>query len=130
MIKSDKFLSLSNRLSMPDFSNLLYACSHLNLLERNYEWPILLEAFSQKIQHNFDINYAIKCMLSFALAKVGTGEEFWQPLLNLIIIYLQKPGGDEMLNDLFIVTNLLYMLAVQEDMSTPDQIQSLKHFLQ
>lgn len=130
MIKSDKFLSLSNRLSMPDFSNLLYACSHLNLLERNYEWPILLEAFSQKIQHNFDINYAIKCMLSFALAKVGTGEEFWQPLLNLIIIYLQKPGGDEMLNDLFIVTNLLYMLAVQEDMSTPDQIQSLKHCLQ
>ena len=59
-------------------------------------------------------------MLSLTLAKVGTGEEFWQPLLNLIIIQLQKQNGYELLNDLFIVTNLLYMLAAQEDMATPD----------
>ena len=112
MIKSDRFLSYSSRLPMPDFSNLLYACSHLNLLEKNYEWPILLEAFSQKLQHQFDINYVIKCMLSLSIAKVGTGEEFWQPLLNLIIMQLEKQSGSDMLNDLFIVTNLLYMLAV------------------
>ncbi len=59
-------------------------------------------------------------MLSLTLAKVGTGEEFWQPLLTLIIIQLQKQNGCELLNDLFIVTNLLYMLAAQEDMATPD----------
>jgi hypothetical protein len=120
MIKSDKFLSLSSRLPITDFSNLLYACSHLNLLDKNYEWPILLEAFSHKIQSHFDIRHAIKCMLSLALAKVGTREEFWQPLLNLIIIQLEKTNGNDLLNDLYIVTNLLYMLAAQEDMSTPD----------
>lgn len=81
---------MASRLPMSDFSNLLYACSHLNLLEKNYEWPILLEAFSQKLQHQFDIHYVIKCMLSLSLAKVGTAEEFWQPLLNLIIIQLEK----------------------------------------
>ena len=70
--------------------------------------------------NHFDIHHVIKCMLSLTLAKVGTGEEFWQPLLNLIIIQLQKQNGCELLNDLFIVTNLLYMLAAQEDMATPD----------
>jgi len=58
-------------------------------------------------------------MLSFTLAKVGTAEEFWQPLMSLIIMNIQKEKGIDHLNDILIVTNLLYMLATQE-MSTPD----------
>ena len=69
-------------------------------------------------------------MLSLTLAKVGTAEEFWQPLLNLIINHLQNTNGIDHLNDLLIVTNLLYMLAAQEEMSTPDQVRSIVHILE
>lgn len=69
-------------------------------------------------------------MLSLTLAKVGTAEEFWQPLLHLIINHLQNTNGIDHLNDLLIVTNLLYMLAAQEEMSTPDQVRSIVHILE
>ena len=51
MIRSENFPQLVNRLSLhtSDFSNLLYACAHVELLDKNYEWPILMEAFSNKV---------------------------------------------------------------------------------
>ena len=125
MIKHDRFPVISARLSMNDFTNLLFACSHLDHLDKQYEWPILLEVFSQKIQAQFSIQHVIKCMLSLTLAKVGTAEEFWQPLLELIIIQLQKPNGTKSLNDLLIVTNLLYLLSEQKEMLNHDQIRTI-----
>ena len=49
MIRNENFLKIAGRLSMADFSNLLFASSHVELLDKTYEWPLLLQAFSQKI---------------------------------------------------------------------------------
>lgn len=34
---------------MNDLMNLIYASAHLKLLDKQYEWPILLEAWSRRI---------------------------------------------------------------------------------
>ena len=55
MIKSEDFGKISSKLMFTDFNNLLFACSHLKLLDKEFEWPILLETFSQKVLANFSI---------------------------------------------------------------------------
>lgn len=65
---------------MNDLMNLIYTCAHLKLLDKQYEWPILLEAWSRRLaSQSTPDRFLIQCMLSLTLADVGQAEEFWQP---------------------------------------------------
>ena len=68
---------------MSDFTNLLFACAHLKQIDKQFEWPILLEALSIRVMNQVgpqNYKLLVQCMLSLTLADVGTAEEFWQPL--------------------------------------------------
>jgi len=102
-VKGNRFPSAAERISLGDFSNLLFACSHMEF-DKQYEWPILVEAFCKKlkikspdqqhvellneneerIQLSWHTPTVIKCMLSFKLADVGDAEDFWQPLTQVL----------------------------------------------
>ena len=51
LVKGPNFLEMSARLSMSEFCNLLYTCAHLELFDKQHEWPILLEAFCRKLKY-------------------------------------------------------------------------------
>jgi len=123
LVKGPNFLEMSARLSMSEFCNLLYTCAHLELFDKQHEWPILLEAFCRKLKYQPHFDDLISCMLSLTLADVGDSEDFWQPLCDMLIGQLEmKPNPTE---DFILLQNLFYILAQQKSKVRPEQIGSL-----
>ena len=86
-------------MNFKNITDLIFAFSHMNTyLDRMTDWEeIILDAFCQKLaqldENNKIVDNSpsiIKCMLSIKLADVGNSEDFWQPLIDILISSLES----------------------------------------
>lgn len=47
------------------------------MLDKTHEWSVLINAFNEKIDKEFNYEYIVRGLTSFSIAQVGDDEEFW-----------------------------------------------------
>ena len=97
-VRSDNFSSQMLDINFKNFTDLMFAFAHMDVyLDKITDWEEkILDVFCQKLAQLDKRNKIventpsiIKCMLSIKLVNVGNTEDFWQPLVDILISSLK-----------------------------------------
>lgn len=75
--------NLPTKLRNKELSSLIYTCSHRSLSEEAWQ-PILAEFISRVTENAIPPHAQVRSLLSLTIAKVGSEEQFWAPVLGLM----------------------------------------------
>ncbi len=74
------------------------------------------------MDHNVSHKVLIQSMLSFAIANVGDGQEFWQPLFQQMIPLAALLIHD----DLYMLSNFAHVVASKQTVLTAEQNEAFR----
>ncbi len=103
---------------------MLYACSNLDLLDKQFEWPILEQVLLTKVKAELNVSHKIliQSMQSFSIAEVGNAEDFWIPLFQIMVPLVEHLTND----DIYLFSNFAHVVASQAAKATPEQLAVFK----